>query len=190
MVCKVVSRTYKKCSKCGTEKHVSEFGRDSKARDGLFCWCRVCSRASVKAWSQANPERRASLKRASYERCREKRNAYGRAWYDAQPPEKHRTRWLAWVAANPDRFKATQHRHLARKRNAMGELTADVVRDVRETSDGMCAYCLRTDRPLALEHVIPLCRGGANEPDNLVMACRPCNSRKGGRGPLAMVRYL
>lgn len=53
-----------------------------------------------------------------------------------------------------------------------------------------CAYC---DRPLdrfahrsmpdavQLDHVHPRSRGGADELDNLAMACRPCNLAKGSR---------
>jgi 5-methylcytosine-specific restriction endonuclease McrA len=48
----------------------------------------------------------------------------------------------------------------------------------------VCAYCGRpptfTD-PLAVDHVVPLVRGGTNSLDNLVAAHRSCNSRKGGR---------
>ncbi len=40
-----------------------------------------------------------------------------------------------------------------------------------------CAYCL-TDGPMTLEHVVPLARGGAHDPDNIVPACLPCNKSK------------
>jgi hypothetical protein len=30
-----------------------------------------------------------------------------------------------------------------------------------------------------LDHVVPRCRGGSNELENLVLACGQCNSRKG-----------
>jgi hypothetical protein len=33
------------------------------------------------------------------------------------------------------------------------------------------------------DHVIPRCQGGDDSTDNLVVACRPCNSRKNGRTP-------
>lgn len=45
-----------------------------------------------------------------------------------------------------------------------------------------CVYCgLSAD--LTLDHVIPKSRGGSHEPENLVTACRPCNSSKGARTP-------
>ena len=44
-----------------------------------------------------------------------------------------------------------------------------------------CMYCGRTPPTvvLAIDHVIPVARGGDNEPDNLVVACYDCNLGKG-----------
>lgn len=33
-----------------------------------------------------------------------------------------------------------------------------------------------------LDHVVPEFVGGASDPDNIVLACRPCNRRRGWRG--------
>lgn len=43
-----------------------------------------------------------------------------------------------------------------------------------------CVYCGSIE-DLALDHVVPLRLGGSNHPGNLVPACMPCNSAKGGR---------
>lgn len=45
-----------------------------------------------------------------------------------------------------------------------------------------CRYCGSTDR-LSIDHLIPRCQGGTDHESNLVVACRTCNSRKGGRTP-------
>jgi hypothetical protein len=41
-----------------------------------------------------------------------------------------------------------------------------------------CCYC-GTNEQLSIDHLIPTKRGGADSADNLVWACRPCNSAKG-----------
>jgi len=46
-----------------------------------------------------------------------------------------------------------------------------------------CSYCERSlckasPRDVTLDHVIPVSEGGTDEPKNLVLACRRCNSRK------------
>ncbi|MCB1941806.1 MAG: HNH endonuclease, partial [Candidatus Accumulibacter sp.] len=43
-----------------------------------------------------------------------------------------------------------------------------------------CCYCGSRDF-LSVDHLIPRKRGGANTGDNLVWACRSCNSSKGAR---------
>lgn len=46
-----------------------------------------------------------------------------------------------------------------------------------------CQYCGRSDRPLTLDHILPKSRGGEESWENLITACRPCNSIKGDRTP-------
>lgn len=47
----------------------------------------------------------------------------------------------------------------------------------------ICKYCGRDSSSVALEvdHVIPRCEGGTDDPDNLVTSCFDCNRGKGGR---------
>jgi 5-methylcytosine-specific restriction endonuclease McrA len=50
---------------------------------------------------------------------------------------------------------------------------------------GMCQYCgtkVRQDE-FEYEHVVPRVRGGKTTWENIVVACTPCNQRKGGRTP-------
>ena len=43
----------------------------------------------------------------------------------------------------------------------------------------VCAYC-GAGGELSRDHVVPRSRGGPDNATNIVMACRPCNSSKGG----------
>lgn len=45
-----------------------------------------------------------------------------------------------------------------------------------------CVYCKKDcfSDP-TIDHVIPVCQGGINDIDNLVVACRSCNAKKGGK---------
>jgi hypothetical protein len=50
--------------------------------------------------------------------------------------------------------------------------------------DGMkCRYCGRQlgKEEITIDHIVPYSLGGKTEFDNLVVSCRPCNSKKGGR---------
>ncbi len=48
-----------------------------------------------------------------------------------------------------------------------------------------CQYCARlfSKQELTLDHVMPRSRGGKDTWDNLVLACKACNVRKGNRTP-------
>ena len=53
-----------------------------------------------------------------------------------------------------------------------------------------CRYCRRALRNhgqardgATWDHVVPVCQGGTDDETNLVIACRYCNSKKGGRTP-------
>jgi 5-methylcytosine-specific restriction endonuclease McrA len=43
---------------------------------------------------------------------------------------------------------------------------------------GACAYCGATDQPLQRDCVLPISRGGRYTLDNVVPACRSCNTSK------------
>jgi hypothetical protein len=53
---------------------------------------------------------------------------------------------------------------------------------VSERAGGRCEYCLAPDSafnfPLEVDHFVPGSAGGSNDPENLVLACRSCNSYK------------
>jgi len=50
-----------------------------------------------------------------------------------------------------------------------------------------CYYCGSVDN-LAVDHLIPRIKGGADESDNLILACRACNSSKHGRDMLEWMK--
>lgn len=87
-----------------------------------------------------------------------------------------------WMADLPDATRSARHRRIrnarrARKRAA--EVAGPVPRSTYETlaSSGPCVYC--DAKATTVDHVRPLSRGGAEHEENLVPACKPCNSSKG-----------
>lgn len=52
-----------------------------------------------------------------------------------------------------------------------------------------CMYCksLIRDIDLTLDHLLPLCRGGGDNIENLALACKWCNSDK---GPLTYEEFM
>lgn len=58
-------------------------------------------------------------------------------------------------------------------------------RNIFERDKNKCQYCGRPfPKPdLTIDHVVPRSRGGRDTWENLVLACVPCNVRKGNRTP-------
>ncbi len=44
-----------------------------------------------------------------------------------------------------------------------------------------CCYCKKVFlfTELTIEHIIPLCLSGTNDPCNIALACQPCNNERG-----------
>lgn len=43
--------------------------------------------------------------------------------------------------------------------------------------------CLLTEETATLDHIIPLHKGGMNNPNNYALACAPCNNKRGSDMP-------
>ncbi|MGE5238012.1 MAG: HNH endonuclease [Chloroflexota bacterium] len=62
----------------------------------------------------------------------------------------------------------------------------------RKRATGRCYYCGAHVSPgnLTMDHLVPLVRGGRSTKNNIVAACKECNSRKKYLLPLEWETYL
>lgn len=63
-------------------------------------------------------------------------------------------------------------------RMAMGSIFDD--ERLKLTAEQACAYCGGREN-LTVDHLVPRIRGGRDAADNLILACRSCNSSKGSK---------
>lgn len=90
---------------------------------------------------------------------------------------------------NPDKRAASKVLSYAKRRGAIGEgdregkVTAEDYAIILDVFHNCCAYCddPLTKANLTWDHVVPLSFGGRHDVENLVPACRPCNSSKGNK---------
>ncbi|WP_347837740.1 HNH endonuclease [uncultured Planktomarina sp.] len=75
-------------------------------------------------------------------------------------------------------FPALQYRHHWKKRPPINKKFKAAI---LERDGKSCAYCGVTGRPLEQDHVFPWSRGGEHSVLNLVLACQPCNLKKGAK---------
>ena len=147
-------------------------------------------------WVEANPEKAAESKRKWREANPEKVREYKRKY--AQTP-KGRENHHKYHIANPEKMAEHQHKYYqtpkgkaksqraaharrAHLENTLNTLTADEWQSILGEHNFKCAYCgcslLDLFNPPTRDHVTPVSKGGDNTKDNVVPACRSCNSRK------------
>lgn len=140
-------------------------------------------------WRKENPERQAAANKRYYEANREKIIAHNKAIY-----EKNREKILAYKKAtydpevNRQRYNPDVHRKAKAKRRAAmygnNSVIANVTFDeicIRDLGVcGICGEAVMENTP-ELDHIIPLAKGGAHEPENIQFAHRACNRGKSAR---------
>lgn len=135
---------------------------------------------------------KASSKRIRESRPQEELNSENKAWRDANPG-KTREYYLRWKSKRtPEELKAigaqirekhkihrraSNARYTAKRSGAPGELTNTHIYALHKWQDHCCFYCRENMKGHdTLDHVVPLAKGGTNNPYNIVLACLPCNS--------------
>lgn len=141
-------------------------------------------RERVKAQSKAAREANPEAKRAA-----------NKKWREANV-ERFRKYISAWLKTGPGRAlaKRGRERHaVARKllnikyRSARagveGVLTNQDINLKFKAQKALCFYCdcKLNKKNWTIDHVIPISRGGSNWPENIVLACGPCNFSKSHR---------
>lgn len=156
------------------------------------------ARNRTKIWYAANRDRKRATNKAWYWRDPEKRRAKNREYYQnnsdavrlkvktyrANHKDDH-NRWNRdWEKRNPEYARAHAARRRALKRNAPGKYTQQDIELQYRSQHGLCWWC---GKPVGdeyhIDHVIPLKRGGTNDPRNIVISCPVCNLSKGVKLP-------
>lgn len=159
-------------------------------------------RASNAAWVGRNKAKASACVRRCHERAPEKGRQRAREWYRRHRllalarqkanhlarPEVYRAIAKRWNEKHVERVREFCRNRRARLMSATSTLTHEQWAEILECFGWACAYCLRSDRPLTLDHIIALVRGGTHSSDNVVPACRSCNSKKGARPVWVMLQ--
>jgi 5-methylcytosine-specific restriction endonuclease McrA len=115
-------------------------------------------------WNRLNNERfKINLKR------NRKENA---SWYRKYGKEYRRK--------HKERYKVHYAKSLAKRRGLLrgGSVKPCEWYILKVMFENRCVYCNKKPRILTMDHRIPISRGGKHEANNIVPACRSCNSKK------------
>lgn len=77
------------------------------------------------------------------------------------------------------RTKAATERAISSKKTTRKFVPAKLREQVFKRDGLRCQYCDTIEGPFHLDHFVPLCQGGPTVLNNLVVACIPCNLKKG-----------
>ncbi len=89
---------------------------------------------------------------------------------------------------NPDKVKARASQYNKLKKGVGGKFSLQDIQKIRESLHDKCSYC---GMPLngggEVDHMLPISRGGSNDPSNLTLACRTCNRDKTNKTALEFI---
>lgn len=194
----------KTCTKCQTEKSVSQF---YMARGKYVSSCKECQLLQRKQYYINNKET-VKVKRAAYQKAHlaeqyvhnqswrkrnvEKVREAGRRQYAANI-EHRRAIKNAWKLQNPEAIKSALERYRLNHLPKMAEkshkrrakLRGNGVFQVTEKElirlyASPCAHC-GTMENVTIDHIIPVARGGRHSIGNLQPLCLSCNSSKNAK---------
>lgn len=132
--------------------------------------------ARVKQYREDNPE-----KRKQYHKDNRDHLSASRKRYYRENRERELTSSKQWKENNPEKNREYNHRRRSLRMNNGGTLTAQDIRMIK-TKNTECAICHSAGN-LELDHIIPLSLGGRNEPQNIQVLCKHCNSSKQAKLP-------
>jgi len=127
---------------------------------------------------------------------RARTNAKNRAWRHEHWPQikdrvvAHNKRYLR---ANPGVNATNMARRRAMKQELPDTLTRTEWEAIKAAYGYRCAYCGRkegTRSPLTQDHVVPLSKRGGTIRENIVPACKSCNSSKRNNLPANPVKLV
>ena len=145
------------------------------------------------AWYARNRERRRLGGKVYRLAHAERKNTTNRAWR-LEHPEKTKVYSKSWKIRHPERASAVNRGVHQRRKAKLHSLPATLTKEqwaaIVAAYKGRCAYCGKKTERLAQDHVHPLSKGGGYTVDNIVPACKSCNSKKNVGPPLRPVQTL
>lgn len=134
-------------------------------------------------WRRENPEKSkaysSSYNKKYHEENREHENEYRRNLY-LENFEKESERHKKYNAKHLVEFRKYNQNRRAIKLLLPSTFTTEQWEDCKQYFNNECCYCGKT-LPLEQEHLIPVTKGGAYSLENIVCACKSCNTSKGNK---------
>ena len=178
----------KKCTKCGQEKPATNeyFSKQKGGKNGLSSSCKQCYKLYAQQNAESIRERKKKYRQENHEHIKEVSRIYREQnkefikKYRQENADYLKEYLKEYCKSNKDKCKTRRNRYRSLKRQLPSTLTAVQWHKIKETFNNRCAYCNKQTN-LAQEHFIPLSKGGEYTHNNIIPACKSCNSSKGNK---------
>lgn len=159
----------KTCTDCCETKSSDNFVHHRKL-------CIKCYNMQQAVWRQQNLDR-AKLRDKNY---RQNLDPQERYWAMKEWRTKNKDYLREWRKANPTKERSYKLKRRALEfSNGRNDLSPEQIEQLQNTITA-CVYC-GSSEDLTIDHIKPISKGGENTFDNVTIACRSCNSRKGNK---------
>jgi 5-methylcytosine-specific restriction endonuclease McrA len=141
----------KKCVRCQKEKASSEFNSNASRKDGLSPYCKVC-----------------------------------KAMYREEHSEKERVYQRKVYQENIEARRKDSRRRMQLRRAVMKVDVENISLFIMQwemlcASNAYRCFCCGREKPLQVDHILPVAEGGSDHISNLQSLCASCKRRKGSR---------
>ena len=136
-------------------------------------------REDHRKWRENNLERQRESERLYRKNHPETRLMSCKKYLESHPAERSASN-RKWSQNNPENRRVSTQRRLARKKLLPNTLIPEQWTAVKEEFGGTCCYCGK-EKPLTIEHFVPVNNMGELSIDNVLPACVSCNCSKGAR---------
>ena len=194
------------CSKCKTEYPATSefFPKDSGTKSGLYCQCKKCKneykrdpihekqrgkkyrlknankiKIKNKQYRLDNLDREREYHKKYYKDNVEKIKEYYKK-YCKDNAEKQKECSKRWNKEHPAAMRIINQRRNSQKRSLPATFTVKQWNNCKQAFDNKCAYCGK-EKILTQDHFVPLSKEGGYTINNIIPACKSCNSSKGGK---------
>jgi 5-methylcytosine-specific restriction endonuclease McrA len=109
---------------------------------------------------------------------KKKRQEQVSAWMKTNRPKMNEA-YKRWYVKNQDLLRKLSHQRIGLY--GRSNFSFEEWLQILDRFEHCCAYCHRSDVKLTMDHVVPVSCGGEHIAENIVPACKSCNSKKGNR---------
>ena len=170
----------KHCSRCNEWKPLEDFYKDNSKWDGLHAFCKKCTSKIDHDTYMKDPQ-------SKYKKVLEYQRRTGRiSRYHPYDPK-----YYSSPNGKEHKKKNDQkRRELIKAANAEHKITPEDIDNVKLKYNNRCAYCGKDCTEIYhIDHILPLCRGGKNNIENLALSCPRCNYRKRNKTDIEFIGH-